>query len=48
MPALAEAVPDYVECVTVAVESDPAGKRGAEELIDRLTARGLDTMKLEV
>jgi hypothetical protein len=48
MPTLADAVPDYIECVTVAVEADPAGRRGAEELIRRLAARGIETMKLEV
>ena len=44
MPALADAIPDYIESVTVAVESDPAGKRGGEELIRRLTARGVETI----
>jgi hypothetical protein len=45
MPALADAVPDYVQCVTVAVEDDPAGRRGARELIQRLEARRIATIQ---
>jgi hypothetical protein len=48
LPALADAVPAFVECVTVATEDDPAGRRGAEELARRLEARGIETLLIEV
>ena len=48
LPALADAVPAFVECVTIAVEDDPAGRRGAEELARRLDARRIETLMLEV
>ena len=48
LPALADAVPAFVECVTVATEDDPAGRRGAEELARRLEARGIETLMIEV
>lgn len=41
MPALAEKVPNYIDCVTVAAEADVAGRIGAEELVRRLKTRGL-------
>ena len=43
MPALADAVPDYTDCVTVAGEPDEAGRKGAIELARRLKARGIYT-----
>ena len=43
MPALADSVPPYVECVTVFAHSDPAGQRGATELAERLTVKGVET-----
>jgi hypothetical protein len=41
MPALADAVPDWIDNVVVAVEDDVAGRRGAEQLAARLAARGI-------
>ena len=48
LPALADAVPDYVEYVTIMRDSDPAGRAGATELAQRLTARrvGLTVVSL--
>jgi hypothetical protein len=40
MPALANKVPSYADCVTIAGEAD-AGRNGAEALAERLRARGL-------
>jgi putative DNA primase/helicase len=42
MPALADAVPGYVERVTIYAHDDPAGRRGALELADQLVARGIE------
>jgi hypothetical protein len=42
MPALADAVPDYTDCVTVAAEPDD-GMKFAEELFAKLKARGFHT-----
>lgn len=44
MPALADAVPDYVETVTIIADCDEAGQRGAHELAKRLRARGHDVI----
>ena len=40
MPKLPEAVPDYVECVTVCADADD-GQRAAAALGQRLAARGI-------
>jgi len=40
MPALANKVPSYVDCVTIAGEAD-AGRNDAETLAECLRARGL-------
>lgn len=40
MPALADSVPNYVECVTVIGDDNDAGRKGAGELAMRLKARG--------
>jgi Toprim domain len=40
MPALADRVPPYVDCVTIAGEAD-AGRKGAVRLAERLHARGM-------
>ncbi len=45
MPALADAVPDFIESVTVFIEEDLAGRRGAEELVGRLAARGIEVLE---
>ena len=42
MPALADAVPDYVESVTVIADGDDAGRRNADELARRLFERGTE------
>jgi len=42
LPALAEAVPKYIEAVTIIEDDDAAGRRGARELADRLIARGFE------
>jgi hypothetical protein len=44
LPALADTVPAYVECVTVLGHDDPAGRKGATELAQRLRARGVETI----
>ena len=41
MPALADHVPPWIDCVTVAAEADDAGRKGAAELAARLEARGV-------
>jgi hypothetical protein len=42
MAGLADAVPNYIECVTIFGHDDPAGQRGARTLADRLLARGIE------
>jgi hypothetical protein len=42
LPALADAVPSYVDCVTVIVDDDGAGNTGSGKLIRKLLARGFD------
>jgi hypothetical protein len=42
MPALADAVPNYIGCATIFGHDDPAGRRGARALADRLVARGIE------
>ena len=42
MPALVDALPSFIECVTVFVEADAAGRRNAEELMRRIAARGIE------
>ena len=44
MPALADAVPDYIDCVTVIADDDDAGHRHAPDLAARLKARGFETI----
>ena len=44
LPALAAAIPAYVECVTIYAHADEAGRRGAEELAQALDRRGIDVM----
>jgi hypothetical protein len=47
MPPLANVIPDYVECVTIATEEDEAGMRGASELAGRLNAPGIEVLMAE-
>jgi hypothetical protein len=42
MPALADAVPAYVEAVTIFAHADEAGQRHAYELADALAQRGIE------
>jgi hypothetical protein len=41
MPALADAIPDYIESVTTTVDNDDAGRRNSNELARRLHQRGI-------
>ncbi len=41
LAALADAIPDHADCVTVAADEDEAGKAGAVKLAQRLGARGI-------
>lgn len=47
MPGLADHVPAYIDCVTVFVEDDPTGQKGAMELAERLAARGIEVILVE-
>ena len=42
MPALAAAVPDWIECVTIMVDDDDAGRCNADALAELLVGRGFD------
>jgi hypothetical protein len=44
MPDLADAIPSYVECVTVVAHQDEAGRMGARELARRVAARGFKVL----
>jgi hypothetical protein len=44
MPALADLVPSYIECVTVLVDNNNAGRDNADALAARLHARGLEVL----
>jgi Toprim domain len=48
MPALADAVPSYVEVITIATEGDLAGLQGAVRLATKLAARGIEARLAEV
>ena len=39
MPALADAIPSYVECVTIGLHKDEAGQAGAQKLARRIEER---------
>jgi len=41
LPGLADAVPPYVECVTIIADDDAAGRKGSEGLAQALRARAL-------
>ena len=47
MPALANSVPGYVECITTIGDDDDTGRRHAAELVARLRARGLEAIAEE-
>jgi hypothetical protein len=42
MAALAAAVPDYINTVTMSADDDAAGRQGAAELVAGLEARGIE------
>jgi hypothetical protein len=42
LPALADKVPNYVECVTIYAHADPDGRKGAVELARQLAERGVE------
>jgi hypothetical protein len=42
LPALAAAIPSYVEAVTICAHSDEAGQRGAHDLADALSKRPIE------
>lgn len=48
MPSLADAVPEYVECVSIFVDDDTAGRSNAAKLAAELRQRGIDVEPLEV
>src|SRR5262249_470872 len=48
LPTLAEAIPHYVECVNILVDSDPAGRRHATELAKLVEVRGMEVRLIEL
>jgi hypothetical protein len=42
MPVLAEAVPEYIETVTIFGHADKAGRHGARSLAEALVHRGIE------
>jgi hypothetical protein len=44
MPALAGAVPSYIDCVTIIMDDDPAGQRGALGLASALRSRKFEVL----
>jgi hypothetical protein len=44
LPAMADAVPDYIESVTVMVDDDENGRKNSNELARRLTERGIEVL----
>jgi hypothetical protein len=44
LPAMADAIPDYVESVTIMVDADAAGESNSIELARRVVARGVEVL----
>lgn len=44
LPAMADAVPDYVDTVTILVDADDNGEKNSIELAQRLVARGIEVL----
>jgi hypothetical protein len=44
MPALADKIPNFIECVTIAAHPDAAGQKGAHALAEALEARGVEAI----
>ena len=42
MPALADTLPQYIECITICAHSDQAGRDGALALAEALDRRGVE------
>ena len=42
MPALADTIPGFVDCVTVMVDDNPAGRDNSDELAQLLQARNIE------
>jgi hypothetical protein len=42
LPTLADAIPDFIDCVTVVVDDDPDGHRHSTTFSDRMRARGIE------
>jgi hypothetical protein len=47
MPALADAIPNYVECVTIYQHADDAGRANTIKLAEKLTLRGIEVLIAE-
>ena len=47
MPALADAVPEFIECVTIIGDDDDAGRKFTRQLAERLISRGI-TVSLKI
>jgi hypothetical protein len=41
VPTLADAIPSYVECVTIVSHNDQTGRTDARELARRIDAKGI-------
>lgn len=48
LPALADAVPEWIDCVTVCADADKAGRKGAAALAAALRERGFDVETREL
>jgi hypothetical protein len=46
MPALADALPSWIECMTVLTDDDADGRRFAGELADHIRARGIEVRQV--
>jgi hypothetical protein len=44
LPALADMLPDWIDCVTIIADDDPDGRRHAGVLARRIEARGIETV----
>ena len=44
MAALADKIPNFIECVTICAHPDPAGQKGALDLAAALEARGVEVI----
>jgi hypothetical protein len=48
MPALAELIPDYIDCVSVAIDDDEAGTKHGPDLVRRIKARGIEARPIHL